>query len=132
SATAAQTSNLHPRKGSVGVGADGDLVVWDPAGSRTLSAKTPHQKVDFNIFEGMTVKGVPSHTISQGKVVWADGKLDAVEGAGRYVDRPTFPPVFAALAVQNRLKAHRPVVRRAAERRRATLPPSPAGTPTST
>ena len=63
----------------------------------------------------MTVKGVPSHTISQGKVVWADGRLEAVRGAGRYIDRPTFPPVFAALALQNRLKAHRPVVRRAAE-----------------
>jgi dihydropyrimidinase len=115
STNAAQIFNLYPRKGSVSVGADADLVVWDPAGTRTISAKTHHQKVDFNIFEGMTVKGVPSHTISQGKVVWADGKLDAVEGAGRYVDRPTFPPVFAALAVQNRLKAHRPVVRRAAE-----------------
>jgi len=115
STNAAQIFNLYPRKGSVSVGADADLVVWDPAGSRTISAKTHHQKVDFNIFEGMTVKGVPSHTISQGKVVWADGKLDAVEGAGRYVDRPTFPPVFAALALQNRLKAHRPVVRRAAE-----------------
>ena len=115
STNAAQIFNLYPRKGSVSVGADADLVVWDPAGSRTISAKTHHQKVDFNIFEGMTVKGVPSHTVSQGKVVWADGKLDAVEGAGRYVDRPTFPPVFAALALQNRLKAHRPVVRRAAE-----------------
>ena len=115
STNAAQIFNLYPRKGSVSVGADADLVVWDPAGSRTISAKTHHQKVDFNIFEGMTVKGVPSHTISQGKVVWADGKLDAVAGAGRYIDRPTFPPVFAALALQNRLKAHRPVVRRAAE-----------------
>jgi dihydropyrimidinase len=115
STNAAQIFNLYPRKGSVSVGADADLVIWDPAGSRTISAKTHHQKVDFNIFEGMTVKGVPSHTISQGKVVWADGKLDAVEGAGRYIDRPTFPPVFAALALQNRLKAHRPVVRRAAE-----------------
>jgi len=48
-------------------------------------------------------------------VVWAVGRLEAVRGAGRYIDRPTFPPVFAALALQNRLKAHRPVVRRAAE-----------------
>ena len=112
---AAQIFNIYPRKGSISVGADADIVVWDANAKRAISAKTHHQKVDFNIFEGMTVKGVPSHTISQGKVVWADGKLDAVEGAGRYVDRPTFPPVFAALALQNRLKAHRPVVRRAAE-----------------
>ncbi|MEX0815248.1 MAG: dihydropyrimidinase [Dongiaceae bacterium] len=115
STNAAQIFNLYPRKGSIGVGADADLVVWDPEGTRTISAKTHHQNVDFNIFEGMTVKGVASHTISQGKVVWADGKLDAVRGAGRYVPRPTFPPVFEALDRQNRLRAPKPVVRRAAE-----------------
>jgi len=115
STNAAQIFNLYPRKGSIGVGADADLVVWDPEGTRTISARTHHQNVDFNIFEGMTVKGVASHTISQGKVVWADGKLDAVRGAGRYVPRPTFPPVFEALDRQNRLRAPKPVVRRAAE-----------------
>ena len=115
STNAAQIFNLYPRKGSIGVGADADLVVWDPEGTRTISAKTHHQNVDFNIFEGMTVKGVASHTISRGKVVWADGRLDAVRGAGRYVPRPTFPPVFEALDRQNRLRAPKPVVRRAAE-----------------
>jgi dihydropyrimidinase len=115
SANAAQIFNLYPRKGSVSVGADADLVVWDPEGSRTISARTHHQKVDFNIFEGMTVKGVPSHTVSQGKVVWADGKLEAVKGAGRYIDRPTFAPFFDAVKRQNQLRQRRPVVRRAAE-----------------
>ena len=115
STNAAQIFNLYPRKGSIGVGADADLVVWDPEGTRTISAKTHHQNVDFNIFEGMTVKGVASHTISQGKVVWADGKLDTMRGAGRYVPRPTFPAVFEALDRQNRLRAPKPVVRRAAE-----------------
>ena len=115
STNAAQIFNLYPHKGSIGVGADADLVVWDPEGTRTISARTHHQNVDFNIFEGMTVKGVASHTISRGKVVWADGKLDAVRGAGRYVPRPTFPPVFEALDRQNRLRAPKPVVRRAAE-----------------
>ncbi len=115
STNAAQIFNLYPRKGSIGVGADADIVVWDPEATRTISAKTHHQNVDFNIFEGMTVKGVASHTISQGKVVWADGKLDAVRGAGRYIPRQTFPPVFEALDRQNRLRAPKPVVRRAAE-----------------
>jgi len=104
STNAAQIFNIYPRKGSISVGADADLVVWDPKGTRTISAKTHHQKVDFNIFEGMTVTGIPSHTISQGKVVWANGKLDVERGKGRYIDRPTFAPYYAAMAKRQELK----------------------------
>ncbi len=82
------------------MGADADLVVWDPEASKTISAKTHHQKVDYNIFEGMTVKGGASHTLSQGKVVWADGKLDVERGAGRYVKRPAYAPFYDALRIQ--------------------------------
>src|SRR5699024_10577818 len=71
----AQIFNVYPRKGTVSVGADADVVVWDPEASHTISAKTHHQNVDFNIFEGRTVRGLPSHTVSQGKVVWKDGEL---------------------------------------------------------
>jgi dihydropyrimidinase len=115
STNAAQIFNIYPRKGSLSVGADADLVVWDPKGTRTISAKAHHQKVDFNIFEGMKVTGIPSHTISQGKLVWADGKLKVEKGAGRYIPRPTFPAMFEAIRRQNELKAPKPVVRRAAE-----------------
>jgi dihydropyrimidinase len=115
STNAAQIFNLYPRKGSVTIGADADLVVWDPKASRTISRKTHHQKIDFNIFEGMTVTGIATHTISQGKVVWADGKLDTVRGAGRYIKRPTFAPVYEAMTRQAESKRPRPVVREAAE-----------------
>jgi dihydropyrimidinase len=115
SANAAQIFNIYPRKGSVSVGADADLVVWDPKGTRTISAKTHHQKVDYNIFEGMVVQGIPTHTISQGNVVWADGKLDTKKGAGRYIPRPTFPPLYDAILKQAELKAHRLAPQRAAE-----------------
>ena len=97
STNAAKIFNIYPRKGSVSVGADADLVVWDPKGTRTISAKTHHQNIDFNIFEGRTVTGIPSHTISRGKLVWANGVLDAVRGAGQYVDRPPFNPMFDGL-----------------------------------
>ena len=97
STNAAKIFNIYPRKGSVSVGADADLVIWDPKGTRTISAKTHHQNIDFNIFEGRTVTGIPSHTISRGKLVWANGVLDAVRGAGQYVDRPPFNPMFDGL-----------------------------------
>ena len=102
----AKIFNLYPRKGAIRVGADADLVLWDPQGSRTISAKTHHQQVDFNIFEGKTVRGVPSHTISQGRLVWADGDLRAVRGAGRYIDRPAYPAVFDLL--RKRAELHKP------------------------
>ena len=108
STNAAKIFNIYPRKGSVSVGADADLVVWDPAGTRIISAKTHHQRIDFNIFEGMEVKGIPSHTISQGNITYKEGQLRAIKGAGRYIKRPSFQPVFDALskiAKSNRPKA---------------------------
>jgi dihydropyrimidinase len=116
STNAAQIFNIYPRKGTVAVGADADLVVWDPQASRTISAKTHHQNIDFNIFEGMTVTGLNSHTVSRGKVVWKDGQLNAEKGAGRYVDRPTFAPYYDALKTKAKVEAPTPVTRaRAAE-----------------
>ena len=102
STNAAQIFNVYPQKGNIAVGADADIVVWDPEATKTISAKTHHQKVDYNIFEGMEVKGCASHTISQGKVVWADGQLNVERGAGRYVDRPPFAPFYDALRIQAR------------------------------
>ena len=100
SANTAKLFNIYPQKGSVSVGADADLVLWDPAGSKTLSAKTQHSKGDFNIFEGRTVKGIPSHTISQGELVYVQGELRAVRGKGRYIKRPAFAPQFAAATLR--------------------------------
>ncbi|MGZ5199004.1 MAG: dihydropyrimidinase [Telluria sp.] len=90
SANAAQIFNMYPRKGVVAAGADADIVVWDPQASRTISAKTQFTKGDFNVFEGRTVRGLPTHTVAAGKVVFDKGQLRAEEGAGRYVDRPAF------------------------------------------
>ncbi len=96
SANTAKLFNIYPQKGTVSVGADADLVVWDPAGTKTLSTKTQFSKGDFNIFEGRTVKGIPSHTVSQGELVFVQGDLRAVRGKGRYIKRPAFGPDFGA------------------------------------
>jgi dihydropyrimidinase len=90
STNAAQIFNIYPRKGVVAAGADADIVVWDPEASRTISAKTQFTKGGFNVFEGRTVRGIPTHTVAAGKVVFDKGQLRAEEGAGRYVDRPAF------------------------------------------
>jgi len=68
---------------------------WETARERTISKDTHHQNVDFNIFEGMTVKGVNTTTISQGKVVRHDGDVRSERGVGRYIERPATPqPIF--------------------------------------
>ena len=66
-------------------------------GTKTMSVKTQHSKVDYNIFEGREVRGIPTTTISQGKVVYAKGELRAVQGAGRYLKRPPFGANFDAV-----------------------------------
>ena len=97
SANTAHIFNIYPRKGSISVGVDADIAVWDPEATKTISASTHHQNVDYNIFEGMKVKGGASHTLSQGNIVWADGQLNVQRGAGRYVDRPPFATYYDAI-----------------------------------
>ncbi|MYM21813.1 dihydropyrimidinase [Duganella sp. FT135W] len=95
STNAAQIFNIYPRKGVIAPGADADVVVWDPEGTRTISALTQFAKGGFNVFEGRTVRGIPSTTLSAGNVVFHRGVLMAVEGAGRYINRPAFKATSA-------------------------------------
>ena len=97
SANCAKLFNIYPQKGLIAEGADADLVLWDPQGTKTISAKTHHSRNDFNIFEGRTVRGIASHTVSQGRLVYARGDMRAVQGAGRYIKRPAFGPNFKAV-----------------------------------
>jgi len=97
SANTAKIFNIHPRKGTIQIGADADIVVWDPEATKVISKDTHHQNIDFNIFEGMEVKGLASHTISGGRHVYADGELRVEKGTGNYVKRPAFQPMFDAL-----------------------------------
>ncbi len=111
STNAARIFNIYPRKGSISVGADADIVVWDPEKERTISKDTHHQNIDFNIFEGMTVRGVNVVTVSQGRVVYREGEVRTERGAGRYVDRPTFAPYYGAMQRQRELMAPKAVER---------------------
>jgi dihydropyrimidinase len=117
SANAAKIFNVYPKKGTIAPGSDADIVVWDPDKTRTISAKTHHQNIDFNIYEGMTITGNAAVTLSRGKVVWEKDQLKTEKGAGRHVDRPCFPTYWNAQTAKNRLaeptavKRERPAAR---------------------
>ncbi len=111
STNAAKIFNIHPRKGAIREGADGDIVIWDPEATRTISKKTHHQNIDFNIFEGMEVTGNPSHTLSHGVICYDKGELRAQKGKGQYIKRPAFHSMFEALDRKADLTKVQPVKR---------------------
>ena len=88
----AKLFGAYPRKGTVAVGADADIVVWDPEARHTWSADNIHSAVDYTCFEGMEVSGRATHVLSRGELVIADGeRTDAmVAGRGEFVHRDTF------------------------------------------
>jgi dihydropyrimidinase len=107
SANAAKIFNLYPKKGVIKVGADADLVIWDGAGERTISAKTHHQMVDRNIYEGMRVKGVNVMTMTNGRIVFQDGKFNEsqmVAGSGKYLFRKPFGFAFERMEILDKVK----------------------------
>ena len=89
STTPARLFGLFPRKGTIAVGSDGDIVVFDPDEETTISAQTHHMNVDYNLYEGMKVKGMPEVVLSRGKVIVEDGKYIGTPGEGNYLKRGT-------------------------------------------
>jgi len=111
STNCAKIFNIHPKKGAIQPGADADLVVWDPNLTRTISAKTHHQNIDFNIYEGMEITGNAAVTLSRGMVVWENGELKTVRGRGQYVNRPCGAPFWASQHLRNQRAVPTPVIR---------------------
>jgi dihydropyrimidinase len=91
STNAAKIFGLFPQKGTIDVGSDADLVIWDPEKAVTLSAKTLHQDVDFCPFEGHEFQGYPVLTMLRGKVVFKDGDYVGSSGDGQRVMRKRHP-----------------------------------------
>lgn len=83
----ARLFGLFPRKGHIGPGADADLVIWDPQRRHKISAATQFMNVDYNMFEGREVQGLPVLTMSRGEVIFANGRWEGVAGRGHYIPR---------------------------------------------
>lgn len=89
STAAAKIFGLFPRKGTIAVGSDADIVIFDPMKKVTLSAKTHHMNVDYNCYEGMEVQGVTHTVLSRGKVVIENGSYVGKAGDGQFLKRST-------------------------------------------
>ena len=107
----AKILNVYPRKGAVLVGADADLVVWDPEKEKTITASAQQSAIDYNVFEGRHVKGLPRFTLTRGKVAIHDGEVRTEEGHGKFVKRDPMGSVNKALSTWKDLTAPRKVER---------------------
>ena len=86
---AAKLYGIHPRKGTIAVGSDADLVLWDPERKVTLSHDMLHDRCDYTPYEGRSFTGWPVMTLSRGTVLWDDGEVTAPAGHGRFLARGT-------------------------------------------
>ncbi|MGH6719383.1 MAG: amidohydrolase family protein, partial [Alphaproteobacteria bacterium] len=81
----ARIYGLYPRKGTIAVGADADLVIWDTEREVTITNAMLHHATDYTAYKGMKVKGWPIVTLSRGEVVWRDGEVLGRPGRGRFL-----------------------------------------------
>ena len=107
----AKILGLYPKKGAILVGADADLVVWDPKRKKTIAAKTQQSAIDYNVFEGIEVEGLPRFVLSRGKVSVTEGNVSAEQGHGKFVGREPMGAVNKALSQWKEITAPRKVER---------------------
>ncbi|HEX6505167.1 MAG TPA: dihydropyrimidinase [Terriglobales bacterium] len=90
STTPAKLFGLYPRKGTIAVGSDADLVIFDAQRKHTISAKTHHMRVDYSMFEGIEVTGMPQTVLSRGRVIVDHDKFLGKPGSGEFLRRATY------------------------------------------
>jgi dihydropyrimidinase len=93
STTPAKLFGLYPRKGTIAVGGDADLVIFNPNRKHTISAKTHHMRVDYSMFEGIQVTGMPDVVLSRGKIVVEGDKFLGRAGQGEFLRRSTYAQI---------------------------------------
>ena len=81
----ARLFGLYPRKGTIAVGSDADLAIWDPERQVTITNDILHHNVDYTHYEGMKVQGWPETVLSRGTVVVDHGTVVGADGGGRFL-----------------------------------------------
>lgn len=112
STNSAKIINAYPRKGAIEVGSDADLVVWDPEAKMVVRAKKQVSVIDYNVFEGFRLRGLPKHTVLGGKLAYDRGRLLARRGQGKWVARPAFTAAHRATTLRAKSVACEPVTRK--------------------
>ena len=107
----AKILNMYPKKGAILVGADADIVVWDPTRSKTITAGNQQSAIDYNVFEGKQVTGLPRYTLTRGVVAIEETTIKTREGHGAFVKREPFAAVNKALSTWKEVIAPRKVQR---------------------
>lgn len=90
----ARMYGMLPRKGTIAVGADADLAIWNPDCERTIAYSMLHDNVGYTPYEGRTLRGWPETVISRGRVAVRHGKLQVERGTGQFIVRGTPEPVL--------------------------------------
>jgi dihydropyrimidinase len=107
----AKILNMYPKKGAIVEGADGDIVVWDPKKKKTITSKAQQSVIDYNVFEGFEVTGLPRFVFTRGELAVDDGAMHAKPGHGKFVGREPKGAVNRALSTWKELVAPRKVER---------------------
>ena len=87
--TPAKMFGLFPQKGTIAIGSDADIVIWDPAATHVMSVESSHMDVDYNCYEGMEVAGEIELVMARGRALISDGEYHGQKGDGRYLKRGT-------------------------------------------
>jgi dihydropyrimidinase len=107
----AKILGLYPKKGAVLAGADADLVVWDPRRKKTIGAASQQSAIDYNVFEGFAVEGLPRFTLTRGEVAIVENEVRTRPGHGQFVGREPKGPVNRAFSQWKAITAPRAVQR---------------------
>ncbi|MGR3542578.1 MAG: dihydropyrimidinase [Hasllibacter sp.] len=112
SSNIARILNIADRKGHIAVGAEADIVVWDPSITKTVEVATQKSVIDYNVFEGMEMNAQPRHTLSRGEVIWSWGRNSQPRpGRGKFVKRPAYASASKALSKWKALNTPRKIER---------------------